>query len=718
MKNSSRSWIRVSLLILLILIFTSVTMVMANEGKDDGHREEKGNCDGHQLKFDSILDLKQINVDATITGATPNWIFLVAGKDDKKQLLKIVKGFDVSKKQKNRWIHLLEDLWEKYPIKVDDNIIKFDLPSKKGKKGITLTKEEEKVLGELSDKIAEQMDTGVSAVNTAGTNSADIITPQWAVAQHNAIIYIAAQQENVPEHYAKIAGDSSGVPDNVGFPIQQVTHYFNPDFLTGLAPAGCQLYAGNALNDYRNRRWDSAFTQLGYSSHFLADVGNPMHTGSELTQGATTLLDLKIHNAYEEYVYYNWQNMFESSVDNSGYALVTSAPYQSTTQMAKYSHGYLFELNLRIYLNWLKNGGKFDLNQDAKINFITSDCLTMTTRYMRGLVRYLTINGPVYFIITPSAGPHGSITPSAPIDVVFDQRPTFTFTPNPGYTIDQVFVNSGLVPSASSYTFPRVESDQTIQVTFKSTAPPPSSGTEWIWSRDGWGDWQHTASWSGTQVGPNSEYGPVIVNGHGEHGTNTNLLAGSTQASVWRTFSDSSGTGWNTLTFDGMLPRSDVPGGRWMTIDVNGQRVLAVTELNIPPDQWSQPFEITVQFPQTTTATVKISHGQNPAWGPIFYLEYDKLRLSQGTGSLMNALSVPQEIPATGIIVENMTATVEPTETIVATDTTGTFEPTETVVASDTAETVEPTGTIEAADVSEPTEPVEPAGTETPATGQ
>lgn len=650
MRNSFSPWIRVSLVILIILAFASTTMAVKIEGKDDGHRDEKGQCNGPPHTIDSILDLKQFDVDATITGATPNWIFLVAGKDDKNQLLQLIKGFDVPEKQKNKWKHLLEDLWEKYPIRLDDNVIKFDLPSMKGKKGITLTKEEEKVLGELSDAIAEKMGT-----NGGGGNTAGIITPQWAIAQHNAIIYLSAKQENVPEYYAKIAGDSSGKPDDVGFPIQQVTHYFNPDLLTGMAPVGCQMYADNALNDYRNRNWDNAFTELGYSSHFLADVGNPMHTGSELTQGITTLLGLNIHSAYEEYVFNNWQNMFESSVDNSGYAIVTSAPYQSTTQMAKYSHSYLTELNLRIYLNWVRNRGNFDLNQDARINFITSDCLTTTTRYMRGLVKYLTINGPVYFIITPSAGSHGSISPSVPVDVVYDRSTTFTITPDPGYTVDRVFVNGGLVPTTTSYTFKSVESDQTIQVTFKSTAPPPSSGAEWIWSRDGWGDWQHTASWSGTQVGLNAEYGPVMVNSHGEHGTTTNLLAGSTQSSVWRTFSDPSGTGWNTLTFDGLLPRSDVPGGRWMTIDVNGQRVLAVTELNIPPDQWSQPFEFKVRFPQTPTATVKISQGQNPAWGPVFYLEYDSLRFSLESGSQMTALAVPSEIPQEPVIVANMT---------------------------------------------------------------
>ena len=639
----------VSLAILVVCAFIPVAMAVTNEGKNDGHRDEKDQCSGLPHKIDSILDLKQFEVDATITGATPNWIFLVAGKDDKEQLLKLINDFDVPEKQKNRWKHLLEDLWEKYPIRIDNNVIKFDFSSKKGKKVITLTKDEEKILGELSDAIAEKMSTDESTVSTT-----EIIMPQWAIAQHNAIIYSAATQEGVPDYYAHIAGDSSGIPDKVGFPIQQVTHYFNPDLLTGLAPVGCQMYADNALNAYRNRHWDDAFTQLGYSSHFLADVGNPMHTGAELTQGITTALSLDMHGAYETYVDNNWQNMFASSVSNSGYALVTSAPYQSTTQMAKYSHQYLPELIVRIYLNWVRNGGTFDLNQDARINFITSDCLTMDTRYMRGLVRYLTINGPVYFIITPSAGPHGSISPSVPVDVAYGQVRTFTFTPDPGYTVDQVVVNGGSVPSATSYSISGVKSDQTIQVTFKSTAPPTSSA-EWIWSQDGWGDWQHTTSWSGnTQPGLNSEYGPVMVNGHGEHGTNTALIAGSCEASVWRTFSDPSGTGWNTLTLNGLLSGSDVPNGRWMKIEVNGQQVFAATAQNTPPGN-HQLFEIKVPIPQTASATVKISSGQNPAWGPIFYMEYDSLRLSQETGSQIIALATPSEIIQGDEIVANMT---------------------------------------------------------------
>jgi DNA-binding ferritin-like protein (Dps family) len=630
---------------------TSIAVAVVAESKENEKLDDGVTCDdGPPQKILSVLDLGQFEVDETITGSTPYWIFLVAGKNDKKQFLKFIKSFDLPEKQKNEWKNVLKKLWKKYPLTLDGDIIVLDLPLKKRENGIILTKEEERVLGKLSNKMAEKMEES-GEIKMDGSGYGSIIV-QWAGPTHQSITYLASKQEGVPDDYAQIAGDNSVKPDEVGFPIQQITHYFNPDLLTGLAPLGCQMYADNALNYYRNRRWNDAFTEFGYSSHFLADVGNPMHTGAELQQGITDFMQLKIHSAYEDFIKNNWQNMFQSYVDNSGYAITTSSPFHSTTQLAAYSHKYLTELNVHIYWNWIWNGGKFNLNNDARIISITGDCLTTTTRYMRGLVRYLTINGPVHFVITPLPGPHGSISPPYPVDVVYDGAKTFTITPDSGYVIDQVFVNGVSKGAITSYPFTKVRSDHTISAIFK---PVVGSKTEWIWSQDGWGDWEHTASWSGTEVGPNSEYGPVMVNGHGEHGTNTNLLRGSTEASVWRTFSDPSGTGWNTLTFNGLLPRSDVPGGRWMKIEVNGQQVFAATELNTPPDQWSEPFEIRVPFPQTATATVKFSHGQNPAWGPIFMMEYDSLQFSLETGTQMTALNAPLVIPQEEVIVANMT---------------------------------------------------------------
>lgn len=176
-------------------------------------------------------------------------------------------------------------------------------------------------------------------------------------------------------------------------------------------------------------------------------------------------------------------------------------------------------------------------------------------------------------------------------------------------------------------------------------APTPTS-TEWNWATDGWGDWQHTATWSG---GSGSEYGPVMVNdgegNHGEHGADVSLNGGSTQASVWRTFTDPTGVGWNTITFKGLMTASDRPDGRWMTINVNGNQVFGGTASQSPPGN-GVPFEIKSSFAQSPTVTVTIANGQNPAWGPRFAMHYYSVTLSrESTTTLMKTQNTPFVIP-------------------------------------------------------------------------
>jgi len=267
-------------------------------------------------------------------------------------------------------------------------------------------------------------------------------------------------------------------------------------------------------------------------------------------------------------------------------------------------------------------------------------------------------SSPSTFTILSNSGSGGSISPSGSVTVPAGGSQTFTITSDSGYMVADVFVDGISQGAISTYTFTNVQASHTISASFK---PVSVSGTDWVWSRDGWGDWQHIATWGGPEVGENSEYGPVMVNDpikglHGEHGTITHLNAGSIEASVWRTFTDSSGSGWNTIMFNGALGASDVPGGRWMTIDVNGQQVFAANELQTPPGNTGQIFEIKVSFPQTQTATVRITQGQNPAWGAGFPMEFYSVKLSRESTVMMKTESVPFVIPDGKSLVMNGTA--------------------------------------------------------------
>ena len=72
--------------------------------------------------------------------------------------------------------------------------------------------------------------------------------------------------------------------------------------------------------------------------------------------------------------------------------------------------------------------------------------------------------------IKATAGTGGSINPSGEVKVRHGESKTFNITPNSGYLIDQILVNSVPVtvtdPSGMSYTFTNVTNDQKIDVTF------------------------------------------------------------------------------------------------------------------------------------------------------------------------------------------------------------------------------------------------------------
>jgi hypothetical protein len=302
------------------------------------------------------------------------------------------------------------------------------------------------------------------------------------------------------------------------------------------------------------------------------------------------------------------------------------------------------------YWHFIENRN-FDFENNPEVVAMTQNRIGESMKYTRGLVDYVTGGQYPMLTVTATAGPGGSISPSGAVPVRYGGSQSFTITPNPGYGIDQILVDNSPV-TQNPYIFSSVTADHTIEATFKELT---GSGNVWIWSRDRWDGWSHEASWSGTQVGPCSEYGPVIVEDHGEHGANINLRSGSTQSSVWKTFTDASGVGWNTITFKGLLTSSDVPSGRWMTIEVNGQQVFGGTAAQTPPGNHQQ-FEITRSFPQSSTVMVKISNGQNPAWGPQFAMHFYKLELSRSTGLMTSEVETSEfVIPDGSIIVGNET---------------------------------------------------------------
>ena len=78
---------------------------------------------------------------------------------------------------------------------------------------------------------------------------------------------------------------------------------------------------------------------------------------------------------------------------------------------------------------------------------------------------------PNTYIITSSAGSHGSISPSGTVTVNHGADKLFTITSDTGYSIDDVLVDGSSVGAVSSYIFTNVIEDHTISATFISMAP-------------------------------------------------------------------------------------------------------------------------------------------------------------------------------------------------------------------------------------------------------
>lgn len=75
---------------------------------------------------------------------------------------------------------------------------------------------------------------------------------------------------------------------------------------------------------------------------------------------------------------------------------------------------------------------------------------------------------PATFMITPSAGPNGNISPNSMVMLTTGASSTFTMTPSAGYEVSDVLIDNVSVGAVSTYTFNNVVADHTIAVSFRA----------------------------------------------------------------------------------------------------------------------------------------------------------------------------------------------------------------------------------------------------------
>ena len=84
--------------------------------------------------------------------------------------------------------------------------------------------------------------------------------------------------------------------------------------------------------------------------------------------------------------------------------------------------------------------------------------------------------GYTYYTIKATAGVNGSIAPTGNVSVREGRDQTFTITPNKGYAVAKVLIDSKNVGAVKSYTFENVKKNHTIEVVFMKASGNPQTG--------------------------------------------------------------------------------------------------------------------------------------------------------------------------------------------------------------------------------------------------
>ncbi|MFO7966951.1 MAG: hypothetical protein R6U44_05070 [Archaeoglobaceae archaeon] len=308
----------VALLLVLAMLGTIVSPVMATD--DAGNTKTKPIPAKEEDKPNK--NAKILIVDQAIKEATPYWILLAASKKEQKVLFEYIDNCNLTEEETERMKEFMSEMWNEYPVKFVKRgkvtTIIFDTEES----NVKLTEDENAMLGQIAKAVIEYKES-----NT-GSGEIGIL---WYGSTHRSIAYISCIKWG-EDDYAGVARDYADDPDQwaqipppPGYPdwwwdfIMQViwswTHYYNPDTWTGGAPGECDYYADEAKDYYSSGSYYSAFKNLGYSSHFLTDVGQPLHTGLESWQA----LYRSVHFDYEEYVMENWETgyNFKSVIDDN-----------------------------------------------------------------------------------------------------------------------------------------------------------------------------------------------------------------------------------------------------------------------------------------------------------------------------------------------------------------------------------------------------------------
>ncbi len=367
-------------------------------------------------------------IDRSLKNATPYWLTLVATPEEQDLLLRFIDNSSVSKQDKVYYKNSLISLWERYPLEFRDegNFTNITFKNKKAKH--VLSSDENETIKRIAALIGE----GGQATfpNKAGsTESGAKIMPsvpfipiptsapnypeknsfgdtewgpllQWSnQPTHNGLIFVPVYKLR-GFNDANVAANTADDPDYWDFENQPWfvpqeflllvhgwNHYYNPDAAFGDAAIECAGHTQMARTNFENGNLNAAFSYLGWASHYLTDICNPMHTGGEWDQ----LPNPSLHSNYENYVnsryyskYYNmlWSDPYYYPLDRNNPA----EPMNCAIYSASLGHDCVDTLIRHVR----DSGGNYEvMDQDGTIQDITINQHLLAYRMCYGFTKYI-----------------------------------------------------------------------------------------------------------------------------------------------------------------------------------------------------------------------------------------------------------------------------------------------------------------------------------------
>jgi hypothetical protein len=294
---------------------------------------------------------------------------LEANSNEQKILIEYINNSFITEKEKQEMKNSMKDIWSRYPDKI--------------------TEDDHEILKEVETATGEYFNS------VYGVNS----NPKWNKPNHEEITYesiikLSDWEEGISTTHAAIAGACADEPDNWdsdsgtwGLIWHSVTHFRNPVIHLGLAHSCFEDWGLEAQSNYTDASFVNSYENIGWASHYLVDLSNPLHTGESSSQIAQYLLGNNIHYMYENYVNANWDSGYEYSETlnnvNSYYQIEDNDLEDVADSLAAYTHDYSGTLFDIIYYY------PEDFESNQTVIAITDDCLMEGMRYNIGFAKYI-----------------------------------------------------------------------------------------------------------------------------------------------------------------------------------------------------------------------------------------------------------------------------------------------------------------------------------------